>query len=74
MRAVVELWGKEVGIIDQREDDVVASFQFAPGFDYDISPLLMPISRMDGVPQVDRKRSLWRKRSRPSLQACPEGR
>lgn len=45
MRAVVELWGKEVGIIDQREDDVVASFQFAPGFDYDISPLLMPISR-----------------------------
>ena len=32
------------------------------------------ISRMDGVPQVNRKRNLWIKRSRPSLQACPEGR
>ena len=25
-------------------------------------------------PQVNRRRSLWAKRSRPSLQACPEGR
>ena len=32
------------------------------------------ISRMDGVPLVNRQRSLWAKRSRPSLQACPEGR
>ena len=30
--------------------------------------------RMDGVPQANRKRNLWIKRSRPSLQACPEGR
>ena len=35
---------------------------------------LQSISRMDGVPQVNRKRNLWIKRSRPSLQACPEGR
>ena len=31
---------------------------------------LQSISRMDGVPQADRKRSLWAKRSRPNLQAC----
>ena len=28
---------------------------------------LQSISRMDGVPQVNRQRSLWAKRSRPSL-------
>ena len=31
---------------------------------------LQSISRMDGVPLVNRQRSLWAKRSRPSLQAC----
>ena len=31
---------------------------------------LQSISRMDGVPEANRKRSLWTKRSRPSLQAC----
>ena len=44
MQAVVELWGKEVGIIDLREGDIVASFQFNPRFEYDISPLTMPLS------------------------------
>ena len=35
MQAVVELWGKEVGIIDLRDGDIVASFQFNPRFEYD---------------------------------------
>ena len=34
---------------------------------------LQSISRMDGVPQVNRKRNLWIKRSCPSLQACLKG-
>ena len=35
---------------------------------------LQSISRMDGVPLANRRRSLWAEHSRPSLQACPEGR
>ena len=31
---------------------------------------LQSISRMDGVPEANRRRNLWGKRSRPSLQAC----